>query len=164
MNDTLILSSERIKIYPATRAQMEDLISGESDAELKKAYCEMLDGCLSNPSEWDWYAAWMIETLDGTHIGDLCFKGLSSGEAPEIGYGILKEFEGQGYATEAVKLALKWAFGHSKVNAVEAETEPDNAASQKVLKKCGFSPKGETGKEGPRFIVKKEAYNSIGNA
>jgi transcriptional regulator with XRE-family HTH domain len=36
---------------------------------------------------------------------------------------------------------------------VEAETDPDNAASQRVLMKCGFRPNGETGEGGPRYIV-----------
>ena len=67
------------------------------------------------------------------------------------GYGILEEYRGQGFATEAVKLALKWAFRHSMVKAVEAD--PDNAASQRVLMKCGFRPNGEIGEEGPRYIV-----------
>ena len=113
--------------------------------ELKKAYCEMLEGCLSHPDQWDWYAMWMIEKTDGTHIGDLCFMGLKGNGNPEIGYGILDEFQGQGYATEAVKLALRWAFGFPEVAAVEAEADPENAASQKVLDKCGFQATGEIG-------------------
>ena len=35
---------------------------------------------------------------------------------------------------------------------VEAETEPDNAASQRVLAKCGFVPNGIVGEEGPRYV------------
>jgi RimJ/RimL family protein N-acetyltransferase len=99
---------------------------------------------------------WMIEKMDGAHIGDLCFKGLKENGNPEIGYGILDEFQGQGYAPEAVKLVLKWAFGQPGVVAVEAESDPDNAASQRVLNKCGFLATGEIGEEGPRFIVNKE--------
>ena len=67
----------------------------------------------------------------------MCFKGLEDTN-PEIGYGILDEFQRNGYATEAVKLAVKWAFEQPKIVAVEAETDPDNVASQKVLAKCGF--------------------------
>ena len=63
-----------IKIYPASRELMEKQIYSETDAELKKAYEEMLEGCLAYPDQWDWYAMWMIEKADGTHIGDLCFK------------------------------------------------------------------------------------------
>ena len=80
---------------------------------------------------------------------------------PEIGYGILDEFQGQGYATEAVKLALKWAFEHPQVLAVEAESDPDNAASQRVLEKCGFLATGAIGEEGPRCIVYKGANRPV---
>ena len=156
-----MIKNERIRIYPASQEQMEKCIDSETDEELKKAYSEMLEGCLAHPEEWDWYAIWMIEKMDGTHIGDLCFKGIGEGYNPEIGYGILNEFQGQGYATEAVKLALKWAFDHPEVVAVEAESDPDNAASQRVLKKCGFLATGEIGEEGPRFIVYKGANRPV---
>ena len=152
----MILVTDKIRIYPANREQMESMISAEKDDELKKAYREMLEGCLSHPGQWEWYAMWIIERPDGTHIGDLCFKGLEDNKNPEIGYGILDEFQGKGYATEAVKLALKWAFGHPEITAVEAESDSDNTASKRVLEKCGFHANGEIGEEGPRFTVYKE--------
>lgn len=108
-----MIKNERLRIYPASQEQMEKYIASEKDEDLRKAYGEMLEGCLAHPREWDWYAMWLIEKTDGTHIGDLCFKGIEAGRNPEIGYGILKEYRGQGFATEAVKLALKWAFRHS---------------------------------------------------
>ncbi|WP_026527716.1 GNAT family N-acetyltransferase [Butyrivibrio sp. VCD2006] len=150
-----MITTERIKIYPANRQQMEDTIASTNDAELKKAYTEMLEGCLEHSEQWDWYAMWIIENEDGIQIGDLCFKGLEDGKNPEIGYGINDEFQGRGYATEATKLALKWAFSHDGVMAVEAEADPDNIASQKVLTKCGFKATGTMGEEGPRYIVFK---------
>jgi ribosome biogenesis GTPase len=76
-----------------------------------------------------------------------------------LGYGILDEYRSRGYATEAVKLALEWAFEQSGVNMVEAETDPENTASQKVLFKCGFIPNGKNGEEGPRFAIGKEKFN-----
>ena len=158
-----MMETDRIRIYPASREQMERFILAEKDEALRKAYKEMLDGCLAHPDQWEWYAMWMIEKNDGTHIGDLCFKGLEPGRNPEIGYGILEEHQGQRYATEAVRLALQWAFQHSLVSAVEAETDPDNVASQKVLMKCGFQANGITGDEGPRFIVFKEKQNMNAN-
>ncbi len=151
-----MMETDRIRICPASEAQMERVLAAERDEELKKAYREMLDGCLAHPEHRDWYAMWMIEKKDGTRIGDLCFKGLEAGRNPEIGYGILEAFRGRGYATEAVRLALQWAFRHPAVKAVEAETEPGNTASQRVLEKCGFRPLGILGEEGPRFIKEKE--------
>ncbi len=151
-----MMETDRLRLYPASREQMETMIASEQDGELKKAYSEMLDGCLRHPEQWGWYAAWMIEKRDGTHIGDLCFKGLREDGAAEIGYGILEKFQGQGYATEAVQAACRWALGHAEVNALEAETDADNAASQRVLEKCGFRPNGTFGEEGPRFTRKRE--------
>ena len=60
-----------------------------------------------------------------------------------------------------MKLALKWAFDNTGVVAVEAESDPDNAASQRVLEKCGFLATGEIGEEGPRFIVYKGANRPV---
>ena len=152
------MKTDRITIYPADREQMELFLAAEQDEEMRKAYGEMLDGCLKHPDQWDWYAMWIIEKNDGTHLGDLCFKGFEAGRNPEIGYGILEEHQGWGYATEAVRLALSWAFGHPEVAAVEAETDPENAASRKVLMKCGFQESGVTGEEGPRFILYREKW------
>ncbi|MBR2836492.1 MAG: GNAT family N-acetyltransferase [Coriobacteriales bacterium] len=151
-----MIETERLRIYPATLSQMEAAIASETDEELKKAYQEMLDGCLQNPHLWEWYAMWMIELKDGTHIGDLCFKGLDLNGVTEVGYGILEKYQGQGYATETVKAVVSWAFDNPMVAAIEAETDPGNKASQRVLEKCGFVPNGQTGKEGPRFTIVRE--------
>ena len=69
-----MLNTERLRIYPASREQMEAMIASEQDKELKKAYTEMLQGCLRHTDQWDWYAICMIEKTDGPHIGDLCFR------------------------------------------------------------------------------------------
>ena len=147
----MMLETRRLRIYPATREQMESAIAAETDAELKAAYTEMLDGCLRHPDQWEWYAMWLIELRDGARVGDLCFKGFGANGAVEIGYGILEGFQGRGYATEAVDAAVRWALEQAGVKRVEAETEPDNRASRRVLEKCGFLPTGTVGEEGPRF-------------
>ena len=109
-----MIEIKRVKIYPANKEQMENQIVAEKDPELKKAYKEMLQGCIDHPDLWNWYA------------------------------------------TEAASLAIKWAFNHPEVKAVEAETDINNAASQKVLEKCGFKATGTMGEEGPRYILYRE--------
>ena len=160
-----MLETTRLRLYPADRARMEAAIAAEPSPELRAAYTEMLTGCLAHPEQWEWYAMWVIERKDGTPVGDLCFKGLSPAEGAspfptacgegvaEVGYGLLEAHRGRGYATEALRAAVAWAMSHPDVLALEAETEPDNAASQRVLAKCGFLPTGETGAEGPRFVL-----------
>jgi len=150
-----MIETNRLKIYSASQENMEAFIEAQTVEILKSAYTEMLNGCLANPDQWDWYAIWMIELKDGTHIGELCFKGLSADGIAEIGYGISEEYQNKGYATEAVKGVLEWAFSRSEVTAVEAETDPDNTASKRVLEKCGFALNGVIGEEGPRWAVSK---------
>ena len=146
------LNTERLIIYTASRDEMQKIIDEEADEILKTAYREMLQGASDHPDQWEWYAIWIIERKDGSRVGDLCFKGLNDDGSVEIGYGILTEYQGRGYATEAVDAMVSWALRRPEVIRVEAETEPDNKASQRVLEKCGFFHDGTIGKEGPRFV------------
>lgn len=134
---------------------MERHIEAQTDGALKTAYMEMLQGCLDHPGQWEWYAVWTVGLKGGPRVGDLSFKGFNSDGSVEIGYGIDEGYRGRGYASEAVGAAVTWALRQGGVTRVEAETEPGNAASQRVLEKCGFVPTGTTGEEGPRFVRSK---------
>ena len=150
------IETERLVLRVAGRAEMEAAIAAEADPGVRKAYGEMLEGCLGNPGDWAWHAMWSIELRDGTRVGDLCFKGPPrAAGVPEIGYGILDAHRGHGFATEAVRAAVDWALRRPGVDAVEAEAEAGNAASQRVLEKCGFVPAGRMGAEGPRFVLER---------
>ena len=148
----MTIETLRLMIYTTSREEMLKIIESQTDDTLKRAYREMLQGCLDHPEQWEWYAVWIIERKDGTHVGDLSFKGLNNDGSVEIGYGIEEAHQGQGYATEAVNAAVMWALRQPDVMRVEAETEPDNHASQHVLEKCRFVPAGVVGEEGPRFV------------
>ena len=149
-----MIETKRLRIYPASEEEMEDFILSQTNDILKTAYQEMLDGCLTHPEEWNYYAIWMIEKRDGTHIGECCFKGISPDGSAEIGYGISEEYQGRGYSAEAVNAAVDWALRQQKICSVEAEAEVGNLASIRVLQKCGFLPTREIGEEGPRFARK----------
>lgn len=148
-----MLETNRLRLHPASREEAERLVEQQTDGELKQAYREMLEGGLSHRHQWVWYTPWIITLKDGTDIGDLCFKGVDPSGVAEIGYGLLPDYMGRGYATEAVSAAVRWALEQPGISRIEAETEPDNLASQRVLEKCGFAPSGIMGKEGPRFYV-----------
>lgn len=153
-----MIETKRLKIYPASKEQMENLISKQTSLELKTAYKEMLCGALSHPDMWDWYALWMIELRNGTHIGELCFKGVDEFGATEIGYGILDEYQGHGYATEAVKGVVDWALNQNEINFITAEVERENIASVKVLEKSGFELTDKVGEEGPIYKKAKKIH------
>ncbi len=151
-----MIKTKRLQIYSATQEQMEEFITAQSDENLQAAYSEMLSGSLAHQEQWNWYAIWMIELEDGTHVGELCFKGLNENGVAEIGYGIAECCQNQGFATEAVQAVVDWAFRDPDVMAIEAEADPNNIASQRVLEKCGFAPNGKMGEEGPRYVLRKK--------
>lgn len=160
---SMIIETTRLLMYTASQEEMRGIIDSQTDDILKKAYQEMLQGCLDHPGQWDWYSVWIIEEKDGTRIGDLSFKGLCDDGSVEIGYGIGDEYQGRGYATEAVDAAVLWALQQPGVARVEAETESDNQSSQRVLAKCGFVPSGVYGEEGPRFVRSNPSPDCLQN-
>lgn len=148
----LVLKTSRLLITPLSDAELVGKISAIDNAELKQAYCEMLDGCTSDPANRLWFTAWKIcrKEEPDTVIGDLGFKGPQKNGAVELGYGIEDAWQGKGYATEAAKAMIDWAFSQKDVITVEAETAPENTKSQRVLEKLGFKFCRE-GEEGPRY-------------
>lgn len=68
-----MIETNRLKIYAASRDEMEEFIKLQTVEELKTAYVEMLEGCLKHSEQWEWYAIWMIDLKNGTHIGELSF-------------------------------------------------------------------------------------------
>ncbi len=149
------IKTTRLRIVPQTAEQMEELSKQpQLDEHMKAALSEMYNGCKANPKEWFWYTNWQIYLADETCIGSLCFKGSPKNGAVEIGYGIDEKFRNQGYAAEAVKAIVGWAFTNPGVYFILAETERDNTASIRVLDKNGFTNFGE-GSEGTRRIKER---------
>ena len=154
------LKTKRLILRPMSDDEIAALIERVDDEELRTAYGEMLDGCKRDPENRIWYAPWEMTRKDSQKfIGDLCFKGPVRNHFVEIGYGVQPGQEGQGYTTEALRAMTQWAFNQKNVVFVEAETAPDNKASQRVLEKCGFVPNGTTGEEGPRFVLESPPTN-----
>ncbi len=76
----------------------------------------------------------------------------------EIGYGIGSGFWNQGYATEAVHRFLEYLFREKGLKTVYASFFTGNAASQRVMEKCGmiydhFSEKELTYLDVPRDLT-----------
>lgn len=141
------VETERLYLHPISNDEMHSLIEKEADAEMKQAYTEMLEGCLMEPDNRIWYAVWNMELKNApeTIVGDFCFKGLGKDGIVEIGYGLREEFMHQGYMVETVKVITEWALSRKGVYFVEAETDPENVASQNVLSRAGFVKNGATG-------------------
>jgi RimJ/RimL family protein N-acetyltransferase len=67
-----------------------------------------------------------------------------------MGYCLAEAAWGHGYATEAARALLQWAFDTLDLNRVQAETDTRNVASARVLEKLGFIREGPEGRLRPQ--------------
>lgn len=57
----------------------------------------------------------------------------------DIGYSILSDYHGQGYATEATRAMMTYAKEYLGFDSLVATTSEENKGSQRVLEKLGFT-------------------------
>jgi ribosomal-protein-alanine N-acetyltransferase len=65
-----------------------------------------------------------------------------------LGYYAEQPFAGQGYMTEGMQLVLRHTFSAMKLHRVEANVQPENAASIALVKRAGFRLEGFS----PRYL------------
>ncbi len=119
-----------------------------------------MSGVLPNPCTVEEAGKWIAERTgnvghgfaihrsgDDLFVGAIGFSGPSA--CVELGYGIGRPFWGAGYATESVRAVIDFARGLG-IAAIEAFTFPTNAASARVLEKCGFANCGRVTRNYPQ--------------
>lgn len=147
--------TERLEIRLLENSEMESMISNEENSALKSAYTSMYNRTIKNLNQREWNGIWgMFFKNKNDMIGSLAFKGISDDGLIEIGYGIDKEYENNGYMTEAVIGLCKWASEQSNVNKITAEVEDTNVSSIRVLEKSNFIKTDKRGEEDFIYILK----------
>ena len=107
-----------------------DPLEQSSRTEVEKWYDSLLSGGKS----------FIIEKKDGSKIGQiLC---LPKGPHYTIGYRVIPNERNKGHCTEAVKIMIDYLFLSKEIVRIEAETNPENIASKRVLEKTGFTEEG----------------------
>jgi len=111
----------------------EDDLQGFLPIQLKRMEAE--------PEQRSWTARLML-TQAKEVTGHCGFHGppKTIGRA-EIGYTVFKDFRGQGFAKEAARALVDWAFEQG-VEEVYASVSPNNAPSLAVVKSLGFRQVG----------------------
>jgi ribosomal-protein-alanine N-acetyltransferase len=163
----LVLSSERLLLRPLAETDVDVEIEIGTDSEIMKyvgavkskeeiarnmtKYCRRCcNGCIGT---WS-----VVERATNEKLGNAILLPLpiddvdtnwdlvGGNDLPEgdieIGYMFRKPAWGKGYATEACRRLLKFAFEESPLTEVVAVTDPKNAASRHVLEKCGLTYRG----------------------
>ena len=81
---------------------------------------------------------------DGAILGSIEVSQISRGilQSAYLGYHIGTTYQGQGYMSEAMRLILDFSFGPLKLHRVEANIQPTNAPSIRLVKRMGFRNEG----------------------
>ena len=86
---------------------------------------------------------WALERrADRRVIGSITVMLEADQPRAEIGYILGREHWGQGYAGEAQRRVIDFAFDEVGLHRLEADTHPDNAASARSLERLGFKREG----------------------
>ncbi|TDW15812.1 GNAT family N-acetyltransferase [Kribbella kalugense] len=80
--------------------------------------------------------------LDGALIGDLGLKLHENLMQAELGFTLAAEYQGHGYASEAVRGLLEYLFVERELHRVSAECDARNTASARLLERVGFTREG----------------------
>jgi aminoglycoside 6'-N-acetyltransferase len=80
--------------------------------------------------------------LDGVLIGDLGLNLHDNLMQAELGFTLSPAYQGNGYATEAVRGLLDHLFVERKLHRVSAECDARNTASARLLERVGFRQEG----------------------
>lgn len=89
------------------------------------------------------YTKWRVETADGTFIGRAGISPMpGSPDEAELGYCLLREEWGKGYATAMAIIVRDWIWQATDLPHIIGMTHLGNSASQRVLTKIGMVPRG----------------------
>ncbi len=80
----------------------------------------------------------VIEKASGRLIGCCGFHAFEGGPALELAFHLARSDWAKGYATEAARACVEYAFHSLVATRIVASAHPDNIASIRVLEKTGF--------------------------
>lgn len=106
----------------------------------------------------DWLRLGLVRRSDDRLLGTCTlFDHVPSSRRAEMGYALAREAWGQGLMHEALTALLDHGFERWKLNRVEADIDPRNTASARVLERLGFRAEGLLRE---RWIVAGEVSDS----
>ena len=137
--------TENLKLLLQTPEQLLASIEAMNTSDRAEVSPEWLARVRASTSADPWVHGFAIVHLaTGTAIGSCGYKSPPGPDAVvEIAYGVDPAFQGRGYATEAARALIAFAFGSGRVSLVRAHTRPAESASTRVLTKCRFERVGE---------------------
>lgn len=146
-----IASAGRVYIaHPSQRDRADFLAAGKRSRPLHRSWVTMrfndqtFDAYLKR-SRTDDHACFIVRlTDDDALIGVININQIIRGffHSGFLGYCGFRPHDGQGLMTDGLELVLRQAFTKLKLHRLEANIQPNNAASIALVRRCGFRLEG----------------------
>lgn len=144
----MLLQSKRLVLQPLKKEHAQALFNYRSDKQANQYQGwipEFLDDVhafiAKVASEFNvpetWFQFVIIHSENNEIIGDLGVHFIDDAQV-ELGFTLDKNWQGQGFATEAVKLILNYLFNNLHKHRVIGSVDPENKSSIALLKRLGF--------------------------
>jgi RimJ/RimL family protein N-acetyltransferase len=146
------IETARLRLRPFEQADLDALYEIHSDDEVTRYLYndprtldevrELLEGKIAGASlerEGDWLSAAAVLAETGELVADVSLRWVSEAQRlGEIGFVVHPAQQGHGYATEAARPLLAFAFETLGLHRVIGRTEARNVGSSRVLEKLGM--------------------------
>lgn len=141
------IATARLALRPSTAADVQRAFEIQSDwavtqmlrmASFPPDRTEIEAWFADHPREWAAGEAYRFAaTLDGRMIGLVDIDEIAGGEG-ELGYWFEQAAWGQGFASEAARAVVRFAFAEAGLLSLRSGHAADNVASGWVLSRLGF--------------------------
>ena len=139
-----IIQTERMILRPINKNDAKDIFEWVSDPVVNKYMPYSLYENIGQVEEWieslvEEENNFVFELKDTKKVigsGSITFE--PSRNAYELGYNLNRNYWGNGYASEASKAMIKWAYATLGARDFCSNHATANMASGNVIKKCGF--------------------------
>jgi RimJ/RimL family protein N-acetyltransferase len=139
-----MLKGKKVNVRPLEPTDLDWFTEWNNDSDYTGPYepmevtgREAIEKWFNKETSDSW---WVIEDKDGTPVGQV-ITGPDGGHQ-FVGYIVHPDFRGKGYCTEAVEIMVDYLFLSKNIVRVQAESNPENVSSTRILEKAGFTFEG----------------------
>jgi RimJ/RimL family protein N-acetyltransferase len=164
------LETSRLVLRHPTPADSADLFAVFSDPEVMRYWSDLP---MSAPRDADGYIAqidahfherdlfqWVAEERTTARVVGTCtlLNVSAAHQRAEIGFALGRQHWGRGLATEMVNTLLSFAFETLALHRLEADVDPRNERSLRLLERLGFEREGYLRE---RYFVGRERQDTV---
>lgn len=152
MNHSIIAQTPRLQLRQMTEADAGNLFRLNQDEDVLRytgdAPFADVEAAAAFLRAYDQYRLYGMGRWAVTRVADGCFLGwcglkyTPAREEYDVGFRFLRQYWGQGYATEAAQASIELGFNQFHIQVIVGRAMAANSASLRVLEKAGLKLAG----------------------